>query len=249
MNNRIGLIALVVTALSIGGPVKVASASGHDEFDAVLRAYVNDGVVDYASIEKEGRFFRYIDFLGSANPDEFAASAERLAFWINAYNALAIKGVLEGGSPSSLFGRIGYFKLSKHLLAGRDLSLYDLEHDIIIPFEEPRVHFAIVCASQSCPKLRSEAYVASRLDEQLNESARAFINDVGRNRFEIGAKKAKVSKIFDWFEEDFVRQSGSVQRFLSNYLDDKEIAEQLSREAFRIEYQRYDWGLNGIPPR
>lgn len=248
MKTAISLTVFVIWTLVAQAQAKATTDTKHEEFDAVLKAHVVDGVVDYASIKKDARFSNYLNVLGNTNPDGFATDAEKLAFWINAYNALAIKGILDGRSPSGFFGRIGYFKTTDYQVAGRSINLYDLERDIIIPFGEPRIHFAIVCASQSCPKLRSEAYVASRLGEQLEDNTRAFMNDPHKNTFDTDKKIAKVSKIFDWFDEDFEKHSGSVQEFVSKYLDDKSIAEQLSQENFRVKHLKYDWNLNGTPP-
>jgi hypothetical protein len=117
-----------------------------------LQAYVRDGQVDYAAIQTDDRFQAYIDYLETADPETLATRDEKLAFWINAYNALAIKGVLDGLSTGSLLARVGFFS-ADYSLAGRSIDLYDLEHEIIIPFGEPRIHFAIVCASASCPKI------------------------------------------------------------------------------------------------
>lgn len=88
--------------------------------------------------------------------------AEKLAFWINAYNALAIKGTLDGSSPRSFFGKAKFFYTDKYQAGGVKTNLYDLEHEILLPLDDARVHFAIVCASRSCPKLRSEAYTVGR---------------------------------------------------------------------------------------
>ena len=177
-----------------------------------------------------------------------ASSEEQLAFWINTYNALAIKGIIDGGSPSSFFGRIGYFKTTTYEAGGKTISLYDLERDVIIPLGEPRIHFAIVCASFSCPMLRSEAYTAEHLDEQLELNARRFINDPTRNRFDRGSKVAHLSKIFDWFPEDFEKHSGTVLGYVANYVDDPELAKELRDGGYKIKYLKYDWSLNGVAP-
>ena len=223
-------------------------AGPRDLFDQVLRAHVTDGRVDYPAIKRDPRFSGYLAALRETDADALATRQEKLAFWINAYNALAIKGILDGLSPASLFGRLKYFKLAKYDAGGKHINLYDLEREVIIPFGDPRIHFAIVCASRSCPKLRSEAYAAGRLDEQLNDNARGFINDAARNRFDVENKTAALSRIFDWFDDDFEQQAGSVQRYLGEYLEDPAAREAADRENFRIHYLKYDWNLNGIAP-
>ena len=237
------IVGMVLIALFMFPAAADETAGLHDKLSQVLKAHVKDGVVDYDGIEDDQRFFQYLDELALTNPDEFATDQEKLAYWINAYNALAIKGIIDDLSPSSFFGRISYFKTTDYQAGGRVIDLYDLERDVIIPFDEPRIHFAIVCASMSCPKLISEAYVASRLDEQLQNSAVDFINDPAKNQFDTDRKVAKLSKIFDWFEGDFKKHSGSVQKYVSQYLKDANLAGEL--DSYPVKHLKYDWNLNG----
>ncbi len=222
-----------------------AMAADHTLFDEVLKAHVKQGVVNYPAIQKDQRFSEYLDYLADADPASFKTVPEKLAFYINAYNALAIKGILDGLSPGSFFSRITYFKSTEYKLAGEDINLYDLERDIIIPFAEPRIHFAIVCASASCPKLISEAYTADKLEQQLEANTRAFLSNEFKNKFDAGKKVASISKIFDWFTSDFEKHSGSLQKYLAKYVGNAEVAKLLEQEAFKIKYLKYDWSLNG----
>ncbi|MDX1411553.1 MAG: DUF547 domain-containing protein, partial [Nitrospirales bacterium] len=174
---------------------------------------------------------------------------DRLAFWINAYNAFAIQGILDGYSPTTWVGRYTYFVSRDYLVGGARVNLYAVERAILIPeFREPRIHFAIVCASRSCPKLRSWAYSPDKLDQQLDDSARLFINDPNRNVFDRQQKVAYLSKIFDWFTDDFVSHSGSLTKYVAQYVEDPKLAEELVQETYRVEFLEYDWTLNGIPP-
>ena len=149
---------------------------------------------------------------------------------------------------TAIFGRVGYFKVADYEVYGMTIDLYDLEHDVIIPLGEPRIHSAIVCASVSCPVLQSRAYTAQMLDQQLERNAHAFINDTTRNRFDRTAKIAYLSNIFDWFERDFTNAAGSVQRYFARYVADLEIAQALSEDSYQIRYLDYDWSLNGTAP-
>ena len=126
--------------------------------------------------------------------------------------------------------------------------MYDLERSIIIPLGEPRIHFAINCASGSCPKLLSEAYQAEKLEQQLEIVTKDFINDSTRNEFDRDKKIARLSKIFDWFKTDFSDHSGSVQKYIAQYVDDPALAEELRNESYKIKYLKYDWSLNGTKP-
>ena len=239
---------LLLVLLRVMFPVSgSAEMSIHQRFDQILRSSVVDGAVDYPSILNDPNFAQYLKDL---EPEPvFQSQAETLAYWINAYNALAIKGILDGRSPRTLFGRFGYFKQAKYQVGGKKINLYDLERKVIIPLGEPRIHFAINCASQSCPKLLSMAYTADTLEQQLDANTRAFINDQALNRFDREKKIAYVSKIFDWFEDDFSQHAGSVQKYLARYVADPAIAQELANEQYKIKYLKYDWRLNGTAPQ
>lgn len=224
----------------------VPSEFSHRLFDETLRAHVTDGIVDYPGISRDSRFRGYIQQLDRLDPNALPTPQDRLAFWINAYNAFAIQGILDGYSPLTLWGRYRYFIARDYGVGGRGIDLYDLEQKILIPtFHEPRIHFAIVCASRSCPKLQSWAYTAARLEQQLDQSARDYINDPTRNRFDRERRVAALSMIFKWFEEDFARPAGSLLRYVKPFVADPAVAAEL--ESYRVEFLEYDWRLNGLP--
>jgi hypothetical protein len=160
----------------------------------------------------------------------------------------AVDYVLRGGSPATLGGRYSFFLRTPHGIAGESISLNDLENKRIRSYDEPRIHFALVCASASCPKLRSEAYRADRLDAQLRIATEDFINDPTRNRFDAASRTAHVSKIFDWYEEDFTAAHGSLQAYLSRYVADPEVARGLAGGGWKLRFLAYDWSLNGATP-
>jgi hypothetical protein len=130
-------------------------------------------------------------------------------------------------------------------VAGKSLSLHKLEHKRILPLGEPRIHFAIVCASRSCPSLRGEAFTPAALDAQLEDQARRFINDPSKNRFDLERGEALLSKIFKWFAADFEAVSESVTAYIADYVDDPRIAEALRAERLQVRFLDYDWSLNG----
>ena len=131
-------------------------------------------------------------------------------------------------------------------LRGQVLSLNDIEHEILRKeLGEPRIHFAIVCASKSCPELRSEAYRAKTLDEQLTQAARSFISDPSKNRFDAAARTLRLSPIFDWFRADFERSSASLPAFVARYAEPAVATALSSGGEVRIEFLDYDWSLNG----
>lgn len=223
-----------------------AQAPDAAPFDALLRAHVKQGQVSYAGFQESAAFKSYVADLG--RPAKLGDRDASLAYHINAYNAFSIQGILDGLSPTTMIGRLRYFRLQAWPLDGRRISLHDLEHEVLRPLREPRIHFAIVCASRSCPLLRSEAYTAARLEAQLDDQARAFVNDASRNRFDKATRTAHLSEIFKWFDEDF-RGAGSVQRYVARYVADPDVARELAQDGWRIEWIDYDWTLNGTPPR
>lgn len=222
----------------------------HREFHEVLASNVRDGRVDYPGFQVDDRFVAYLSQLDRVDPNGLSTNEERLAFWINTYNAFAIKGILDGYAPATILSRYRYFIGREYGVGGKTVDLYDLERKILIgQFHEPRIHFAIVCASASCPKLQPWAYQQDRLEAQLDLAAREFINDPKKNRFDRVRKIAYLSKIFDWFTEDFTAKAGSLQRYVAQYVSDRALAQELLRTPYHIEFLEYDWSLNGIPPR
>jgi hypothetical protein len=221
----------------------------HEVWNQIVQAHVHDGQVDYPSIQAAGTLDGYLKDLDRIDPGKLERREDQLAFWINAYNAFAVKGILDGYSPKSLWGRYRYFIGRDYRVGGSTINLYDLERDVLIAqFHEPLMHFAIVCASASCPKLQPWAYRADVLDRELDEVAHAFINDPARNRFERQLKVASLSMIFKWFEQDFTAAAGSVLAYVARYVADPDLAKELLQPGYRIEYLEYDWSLNGIPP-
>ncbi len=227
----------------------VASQFSHELFNQTLREHVHHGVVNYSGYASDPRLTQYLHLLNRLDPTTLPTRNDRLAFWINAYNAFAIQGILDGYSPTTWAGKYTYFVSRDYMVGGAKVNLYAVERAILIPeFREPRIHFAIVCASRSCPKLRSWAFSPDTLDQQLDDSARLFINDPNRNVFDRQQKIAYLSKIFDWFTDDFVSHSGSLTKYVAQYVEDPELAEELVKGTYRVEFLEYDWTLNGIPP-
>jgi len=237
----------VPTSFTPSDPIPPARFS-HERWQDLLHAHVHDGLVDYPAIGREGQLASYLALLDRVDPNQLPAN-DRLAFWINAYNAFAVKGILDGYSPATLFGRYRYFIARDYQVGGQAINLYDLERAILIArFHEPRIHFSIVCASASCPTLQPWAYEGHQLDRQLDRVTRDFINDPSRNRFDRAKKTASLSMIFKWFEQDFVAHSGSVIEFVRRYIQDPALMQELQTQPYEVEFLDYDWSLNGPPP-
>ncbi|MDY6839317.1 MAG: DUF547 domain-containing protein [Thermodesulfobacteriota bacterium] len=248
---RIGLFLFSLVFCSTIPPVGW-SMEGVDQslYKDLLAKYVKEGVVDYRGFkEEEEKLDQYLKVLEKTDTTRLTAK-QQLAFYINAYNAWTIKLILSAypgvesiwDLGSRIFKWKSPFRKEIVRIEGKTMSLDDLEHGIIRPrFKDPRIHFAVNCASKSCPPLLSEPYRGSGLDRQLNQSVRAFLNDPKENRLE--GETLHVSKIFKWFAEDF--NDGVVGFFLEYAEGTFKERIQASRERLKVKYLDYDWGLNG----
>ena len=225
------------------------SEFSHALFDRVLQKYVNSqGRVNYAALKDDpGTLESYLDLLAVNAPSDKATFQTGLAFWINAYNALTIKGVLDYYPTTSvrkikLFG--GFFSRIKFQVGGRSYTLDDIEHGIIRDeFGDPRIHFALVCASLGCPILEKRVFVPETLEEQLDNAAANFINNPKKVRLDRGNGVLHLSQIFEWYAEDFEDTHDSVIDFISEYLPEAD-ATFLKEQEVQIQYLKYDWRLN-----
>lgn len=234
--------------------VRPASASGSfdaDLWDALLAAHTREvpdaaGVrVDYGALRREPRWPALLESLAGAAPPEEAAA--RLAFWINAYNVLAIDVVVKG-RPAESIRDLGsllrpVWKRPAGSVAGRSATLDEIEHEILRPLGEPRIHAAIVCASVSCPSLRREAYRGEHLEAQLEDAVRRFLADP-RKGSRLEADGLRLSPIFDWFARDFAARGG-VRAYLEPRLPEASARALRERGTeLALRYFDYDWRLN-----
>ncbi len=229
------------------------SAHGADDgvdnslYAELLERYVKSGVVDYQGLKKEeDKLDRYLRILEKTDSGKLSRD-ERFAFYTNAYNAWTLKLILTGypGLKSikdlgSIFRSPWKKKIAR--IDGKVLSLDHIEHTILRPWmKDPRIHAVVNCASRSCPPLREEPYRGADLDRQLDEQFMGFINDPLRNRLE--GNTFFVSRIFDWYAEDF---GGDVLGFFLKYAKgDFKKRLEANRSNIKIKYLDYDWSLNG----
>jgi uncharacterized protein DUF547 len=218
----------------------------HELWDALLKEFVDDGHVNYQRLLRNSEQLNiYLSRLQAQPPSATWRNEEKLAYWINAYNAFTLRLILDH-YPIESIKDIGdmvqiplvnsTWDISFIEIGDKKLSLNDIEHRILRKeFNEPRIHFAIVCAAKSCPPLSSEAFLAGKVDKQLNERAIAFINDNSKNH--LAANHVEVSPIFDWFEGDFTKD-GSLISYLNKYSHTK------IDDNAKINYLDYDWSLN-----
>ena len=238
--------AALVVCLAGVAPATASMTVDHSIFDRLLARHVSNGVVDYKGFQQdEKQLDAYLALLARVDPDQLERN-ERFAFYINLYNAWTIKLVLSRYPDLHSIKDLGsWFKSpwQKKIvkLNGRAVTLDHIEHDILRPqFKDARVHFAINCASKSCPPLMARAYTGADLDQQLDQAARAFIND-GHNNY-LKGRTLYLSRIFKWFGEDF---KPSVVDFVLKYAQG-DFARGLRehRADLKIEYLEYDWSLN-----
>jgi len=227
----------------------------HSAFDQILRAHVKDGMVDYQALKNQqaAALDRYLQSLAAADPKSFANRDDELAYWLNAYNAFVIAGVLEHYPDiGSVMDVPEFFKAKRWKAAGQVRSLDEIENDIIRHvFEDPRIHFILVCAAQSCPPLQAEAMHPERLQSQLDAAARAALNSARYVREDPGRKVLHLTRIMSWYREDFVQEAGSLQTYVARYLKPP-AKSRLHGSEYSIEFMDYDWALNDAgssPPR
>ncbi|MDB5809687.1 MAG: hypothetical protein JWN94_1809 [Betaproteobacteria bacterium] len=265
-----------VVGLILGAVLCVTSRTAfaldhnHAAWDALLKRNVvvapnaNSSRVDYAAFKRESDALdRYLTELSAVTPAEYDGwtREQKLAFLVNAYNAFTIKLVLTRYPGVKSIKDIGSllqspWKRPFFVLLGEKRSLDDVEQRMIRApgaFDEPRIHFALNCASIGCPMLREEAYVGAKLEAQLESAVRRFLGDRSRNRYDPVAGRLEISPIFDWYKADFEKGGpgiASVPRFLARYADfvaDEAVGHAMVRRAkLPIRYLDYDWRLNDV---
>ena len=225
-------------------------------WDELLQRYVDDlGRVNYRRWKAEGADVLrvWLESLADVDLADFTDADARLALWLNAYNAIAISQVLEVYPIASIRPKVlgipnwlsflDFFTRSNTIVGGKKYSLNQIEHAILRPeFAEPRIHFALVCASVGCPLLRRGAYFPESVRTQLEADASRFIHNPDKVRYDAQKKTLYLSKIFKWYEEDFVKAAGSVAEYVGGYLG----PEAAVGDGWAIVFLPYDWNLNRV---
>jgi len=232
----------------------ITSALASPHWQGVLDVHrTQEGRVDYAAIKKTDAVAATIDWLATAEEptDRFG----QIAFWVNAYNALTVDMVADSFPVASIKtldqGRV--WKTRRFTVAGRQLSLDQIEHEILIPLGEPRIHFVLNCAALSCPPLGARTYIAKTLNADLNQASRGWMKGGGVH-IDRESNKMILSRIFDWYAGDFVETSGGtiagvdgrlqgVLHFISQHMGHVD-AEWIKAGGYTIEFAPYDWALN-----
>jgi hypothetical protein len=258
-------IALLVAAGCAAGapaapavdPRPVDFDATHAALDTLLHRHVVAGRVDYAGLAADRpaleAYLHGLEAVGRAQEGAWTRDA-RLAFWIDAYNAYTLRVILDH-QPVKSIRAIGLLPFSAFRAAvaplrarpGAAMSLDDIEKGVLRgEFAEPRVHFAISCASASCPALQSRAWLGDGLDAALDAAARAFLADPTKNRWDPATRTAWLSSIFDWYAADFTAADGSVLAYVARYAP-PEMAAGIAAGGVTVSYLDYDWSLNAQP--
>ena len=232
----------------------------HAAWSRLLQQYVNDrGEVNYLEWQQSdhGRNLldSYLDLLSHASRTKKAAKESQIAFWVNAYNALTIRGILREYPTTSIRNHtpklIGFNIWHDLLLnvGGTPISLDSIEHNVLRKLGEPRIHFAIVCASRSCPKLRNQAYTAEDLDQQLNSNAKEFFANRDNFRHDAQRQRFQLSAILNWFSTDFGADLNAQLKTIAPFLPTHAAQVAAINDTVTVSYLPYDWSLNDQDPQ
>jgi len=226
-------------ALTLTAPAQVDAAAAKD-YASLLKAHVKNGRVDYKAIAAEDRakLDRYLDAVAKASLPK--AKHARLAFYIDAYNALVIRSVIDNGRPRSVLDVKGFFDKKTHTVAGQTVTLDSLEKKHLNPFaKDPRTHFVLVCAAVGCPILEGTPFTGSTLEARLDAATRRYLTSPTGAQVSEGT--LRLSKIFDWYKGDFGGPDGVV-KFVLRHLP----ADQAKRagDSPKVEFIDYNWTLN-----
>ncbi|MBM3213718.1 DUF547 domain-containing protein [Candidatus Poribacteria bacterium] len=228
----------------------------------LVAQFVDGKRVDYEGLSQSPAFAEYRELaarLDRFDPGELATHDEQVAFWVNLYNALVMHSVLDSGVTTSVRERERFFDLFAYRIGGLVYTPNDIEHGIlrgvsilhtdprfrfVVARLDPRIHFALNCASAGCPPIA--AYDADRLDEQLDTAARAFVNSPSEVRLDAESNTLHLSAIFDWYRDDFGEKPRSEIDFIARMLSDDATREYIEehRDTLRLVYNDYDWSLN-----
>jgi hypothetical protein len=238
--------ALLAALLMVSIPAQAQQSDPYQAWARVLARFVNErGEVDFRALSRDrGDLDAFLDHVARVSPrsapESFPRREAKLAYYINAYNALAMFNVIDSGFPQRLDGwrKIRFFGLKRFTVGGERMSLYALENDVIRPLGDERVHFALNCMVVSCPRLPREIFTPEKLDRQLDNEARRFFADARNLQVLPEEKRVRVSSILDFYTGDFLARSPTLASYISSY------AAGRVPEDYAIEFIEYDWTVN-----
>ena len=234
-------------------PIQAATvvAGGPADYDALLQKYVKGEFVDYAGWKADAadlaRFDAFLEWQGDADVAAMPRN-DQIAFYVNAYNACCIKGILDHYPVHAPVDVDGYFDKLKFRVGGEDLTINNIEYDRLIPrYRDMRAHFALVCSDRGCPPLRNAAYTGATLDQDLEAAARRFVADKRNLVVDPAKKEVQVSKLLEWYGKDFTsdpnRPAAKPELFLMSWADESTRA-LLASGDYQVKVIEWSWTLN-----
>lgn len=215
----------------------------HSIFDSLLKNNVDkNGMVDYQAFINNQKFTTYLEEIENTDISGFTEE-DKLAFYINSYNATVIKSVISHLPINSPMDVDGFFNKIKHTIANKEITLDELEHKYALKIEPVLSHFGLVCAAISCPKLIRKVYEGESVIKQLEENGRIYLMDSDKNRLDRENKILYLSEIFKWFKESFVNRYGSLKEIAIHFLNDDDSTFLMKNEV-SVKYLKYNWKLN-----
>ncbi|GAA0729237.1 DUF547 domain-containing protein [Aquimarina litoralis] len=208
----------------------------HMVWDQLLLLNVsNEGKVDYKGFIRDKFLFdKYFKSLSTNYPAESAETTEKLAYWVNLYNAVVMKMVIDHYPIKSINDLENPWKKKSITINNKEYSLDDIEHKVLRKMDEPRIHFLLNCAATSSPKLWNRAYTSRNITQALEEKTIEYINDPSKNL--VANDDVKLSKVFEWYAKDF--NNGDIKNYVNQYAKEK------IQKSSKIAYLEYDWSLN-----
>lgn len=227
----------------------------HDSWNALLKKYVDqDGMVNYRGLKEStsdmASLDSYLNTLSTANLKASSKRESQLSFWINAYNAVTLHGILREYPTKSIrkhtsrFGGYNIWHDYQLVVGSQSISLDSIEHKVLRKMNEPRIHFAIVCASIGCPRLLNEAYVPDRLEEQLDRNTKDFFARSQNFRYDSAKRRFYLSAILNWFATDFGDNRKAQLKTMAKWLPSAPARKAAEENTVRVSFLSYDWDLN-----
>ena len=253
---RIGILTLFLfmTGCSTLTPVPQSTSTSvtpQEAWASTLREYVNDrGQVDFSALARNpdnlNTYVHYLSIISpESHPGQFPSKEERLAYYINSYNALAMYGIIDANIPETLTGlqKVQFFYFRKFILGGKEISLYDYENKVIRPVGDERAHFALNCMSVGCPVLPREPFYPQSLDKVLEAETRRFFSEERNLRVDDQKQQVWVSEILDFYTEDFAPSAQALISYINRY------SSRSIPEHYRVRFIPYDWTVNKSPEK
>lgn len=240
------LVATAACSVRVAPPkTPAAGADPQKAWASVLSRYVDSsGRIDFVGISKDradlDTFVAWVASTSPAtSPNAFPNKDAKLAYYVNAYNALAMYNVLASGMPKDLnAAKVRFFYSSKLMIGGQEMSLYDLENKVVRPMGDPRVHFALNCMVRGCPRLPREPFRADQLDMELEACAQYFLNESRNVQVDADKRTVRFSQIRQFYTEDFLKKAPSLIAYANRYREAK------IPETYKVDFIPYDWTLN-----